>query len=48
MSDLNFSDVASDAKATEEVEAVDSQNVETDAAELNESAVESTDDALEA
>ncbi len=51
MSDLNFSDVASDAKATEEVEdveAVDSQNVETDAAELNESAVESADDALEA
>ena len=51
MSDLNFSDVASDAKATEEVEAVeavDSQTVETDAAELNESAVESTDDALEA
>ena len=51
MSDLNFSDVASDAKATEEVEAVEAvenQNVETDAAELNESAVESTDDALEA
>ena len=51
MSDLNFSDVASDAKATEEVEAVgavENQNVETDAAELNESAVESTDDALEA
>ena len=51
MSDLNFSDVASDAKATEEVEdveAVDSQNVETDAAELNEVAVEPTNDALEA
>ena len=48
MSDLNFSDVASDAKAAEEVEAVENQNVETDAAELNESAVESTDDALEA
>ena len=48
MSDLNFSDVASDAKATEEVEAVENQNVETDAAELNESSVESTDDALEA
>ena len=51
MSDLNFSDVASDAKATEEVEAVEAvenQNVETDAAELNESAVEYTDDALEA
>ncbi|MGZ0244212.1 MAG: transcription termination/antitermination protein NusG [Actinomycetales bacterium] len=51
MSDLNFSDVASDAKATEEVEAVeavDSQNVETDEAELNEVAVEPTDDALEA
>jgi transcriptional antiterminator NusG len=51
MSDLNFSDVAKDAKATEEVEAVDavdSQAVETDAAELNESAVESTGDALEA
>ncbi len=48
MSDLNFSDVASDAKATEEVEAVeavDSQNVETDEAEFNEIAVE---DALEA
>ena len=51
MSDLNFSDVASDAKAKDEVEAVeavDSQAVETDAAELNESAVESTGDALEA
>lgn len=51
MSDLNFSDVASDAKATEEVEAVeavDSQNVETDAAELNEVSLEPTDDALEA
>ena len=51
MSDLNFSDVASDAKATEEVEAVeavDSQNVETDEAELNEVAVEPTNDALEA
>jgi len=51
MSDLNFSDVASDAKATEEVEAVeavDSQNVETDEAELNEVSVEPTDDALEA
>jgi len=49
MSDLNFSDVASDAKAKDEaVEAVDSQAVETDAAELNESAVEFTDDALEA
>jgi|TARA_B110000914_G_scaffold115508_1_gene101012 transcriptional antiterminator NusG len=51
MSDLNFSDVASDAKATEEVEAVEAvenQNVETDAAELNESAVESTDDSLAA
>ena len=51
MSDLNFSDVSSDAKATEEVEAVeavDSQNVETDEAELNEVAVEPTDDALEA
>jgi len=49
MSDLNFSDVASDAKdEVEAVEAVDSQTVETDAAELNESAVESTDDALEA
>ena len=51
MSDLNFSDVASDAKATEEVEAVeavDSQNVETDESELNEVAVEPTDDALEA
>ena len=49
MSDLNFSDVASDAKAKDEaVEAVDSQAVETHAAELNESAVESTDDALEA
>ena len=49
MSDLNFSDVASDAKATEEVEdveAVDSQNVETDAAELNEVSLEPTDDAL--
>ena len=48
MSDLNFSDVSSDAKATEEVEAVeavDSQNVETDEAEFNEIAVE---DALEA
>ena len=51
MSDLNFSDVAKDAKATEEVEAVeavDSQAVETHAAESNESEVESTDDALEA
>ena len=51
MSDLNFSDVASDAKATEEVEAVeavDSQNVETDESELNEVAVEPTNDALEA
>lgn len=51
MSDLNFSDVASDAKATGEVEAVEvaeSQNVEADAAELNEVAAESTDDALEA
>jgi len=49
MSDLNFSDLASDAKdEVEAVEAVDSQTVETDAAELNESAVESTDDALEA
>jgi transcriptional antiterminator NusG len=51
MSDLNFSDVASDAKATEEVEAVeavDSQNVETDEADLNEVSVEPTDDALEA
>ncbi|MEZ7995496.1 MAG: transcriptional antiterminator NusG [Aquiluna sp.] len=49
MSDLNFSDVASDAKATEDVEdveAVDSQNVETDAAELNEVSLEPTDDAL--
>jgi len=51
MSDLNFSDVSSDAKATEEVEAVEAvenQNVETDEAELNEVAVEPTDDALEA
>jgi transcriptional antiterminator NusG len=51
MSDLNFSDVAKDAKATEEVEAVEaveSQAVETHAAESNESEVESTDDALEA
>lgn len=51
MSDLNFSDVASDAKATEEVEAVEAvenQNVETDAAELNEVSLEPTDDALEA
>ena len=49
MSDLNFSDVASDAKdEVEAVEAVGSQTVETDAAEWNESAVESTDDALEA
>ena len=51
MSDLNFSDVSSDAKATEEVEAVeavDSQNVETDEADLNEVSVEPTDDALEA
>ena len=49
MSDLNFSDVASDAKdEVEAVEAVDSQNVETDAAELNESSVESNEDALEA
>jgi transcriptional antiterminator NusG len=51
MSDLNFSDVASDAKATEDVEdveAVDSQNVETDAAELNEVSLEPPDDALEA
>ncbi|MDE0868605.1 MAG: transcription termination/antitermination protein NusG [Aquiluna sp.] len=51
MSDLNFSDVAKDAKATEEVEAVDavdSQAVETHAAELNENEVESTDDAPEA
>lgn len=49
MSDLNFSDVASDAKATEEVEAVEAvenQNVETDAAELNEVSLEPTDDAL--
>jgi transcriptional antiterminator NusG len=51
MSDLNFSDVPKDARAkddVEAVEAVDSQTVETDAAELNEVATESTDDALEA